>query len=827
MSGLRFLLMIILVLPIFLPRDANALPANFVKTKIVSNLSEPTDFVFTPDGRIFITQANGTIRVFKNGQLLSTPLVKVSATNQGGDRGLLSITLDPDFENNKHVYIYYTNVSPLDNRITRLTVNGDKADLGSETILFKTTQPLQPNHHGGQLAFSPDGKLWLGIGENSNSQNSQDLSNVHGKLLRINKNGSIPSDNPFVGQSGKHPAIWAYGLRNPFRLTFNNGVPVIADVGGSVYEEVNIGVKGGNFGWPICEGNFRGNTNDTCPDKYVKPVYTYPHSGGASITGGFFYTGNNFPQEYKGSYFYGDYVQGFIKRLIINSQNQVIKSDDFDLNAGTPVSLKGAPDGSLYFLNVFPGELYQIKYSTNNQSPIAKISANPQFGKKPLKVNFSSEGSTDPEGKPLKYMWDFGDGSSSTEQNPTHIYKNKGLYTAKLTVNDGELNSEIVSIQIGADNLPPEIEFTSPSENRKYNAGDKISFSAKAKDPDGGKLKTSFFSWEVIFHHADHIHPFLGPITNTTSSEFTIPNTGEVEANVWYEIKLTVTDKSGLKATASRNIFPNKAKLTIDTDPKGLEVKYNGTSYISLITLESVVGFKHNLEVVSPQSLDGSTYIFDSWSDGGGKSHSIITPSINTTYTAKLKKQGSGESRTFSLNPGEKRNINVNSVISGDVKINGQVLYDNDGKTGLVVLMEQAGEVEAPWGATVYENPDRAVAENKMDQVAEEMTQKGCGSSCKNVIKYFWPSGNIRNTRPLQESSSQGQSSPSPSPSLTPSPAQTTSPTPVPSVTVSPTPQASPSLTPSPSPSSSPISEPVNLPSPLPSASPAKTEDEI
>lgn len=785
-------------LSLFYLNEAFALPQNFVKTKLATNLSEPTDFVFTPDGRIFVTEANGTIKVIKSGQLLLTPLVKVSATNQGGDRGLLSIVLDPDFENSKFIYLYYTNANSLDNRITRLTVSGDKAGLSTEVVLFKTTQPLQPNHHGGQLVFGPDGKLWLGIGENSNSQNSQDLSNVHGKLIRINKDGTIPSDNPFVNKSGKHPAIWSYGLRNPFRLTFNSsGVPVIADVGGSTYEEINLGVKGGNFGWPICEGNFRGNTSDTCPNQFIKPLFAYPHSGGASITGGFFYNAVNFPSEYRGNYFFGDYVQGFIRRL---SFNPTIEAKEFDPNAGTVVSLKESPDGQLFFLNVFPGELYSIKFSTGNQPPLAKVTADKTYGDKPLTVKFSSAGSSDPEGKALTYKWDFKDGNRSIEKTPTHTFKKKGLFNISLVVNDGEVDSQPVAIEISVGNLPPTIESLAPVDGSKYNAGDNISYFGNATDPENKKLPNSAYSWEIIFHHADHIHPFLGPIKGKTSGQFTIPNIGEFEANVFYEIKLTVTDKEGFKATKSTFVRPNKINLTLATEPSGIELKYNGTPYVTPKILESVVGFKHTIEAPETQVINNITYTFDSWSDGGSARHTVVAPNSDTTYKTIYKTDdGGGGSTSFMINPGETKNIPANSVISGDVKLNGQALYDNDGSTGLAVLMEQAGDVNAPWGATVYTHSDRQSAQTRLNQIADDMKVHGCGGSCRTVTKYFWPSGQT-SVWTAPPAAPQGAAQPVDEPSPSPSSSPLSSPIPSPSSNPSSQPETSPEATQIPSP---------------------------
>src|SRR6185503_10187713 len=199
---------------------AATLPAGFTETEI-SGLSNPTAMEIAPDGRIFVCQQGGSLRVIKNGVLLATPFLTLNV-DPNGERGLLGITFDPNFANNNFIYVYYTvPATPRHNRVSRFTANGDVVVPGSEVILLELDNLTSAtNHNGGAIHFGPDGKLYAGVGENATSANAQTLTNLLGKVLRINSNGTVPSDNPFVAAPGARGEIWAFGLRNPFTFAF-------------------------------------------------------------------------------------------------------------------------------------------------------------------------------------------------------------------------------------------------------------------------------------------------------------------------------------------------------------------------------------------------------------------------------------------------------------------------------------------------------------------------------------------------------------------------------------------------------------------------------
>jgi glucose/arabinose dehydrogenase len=330
---------------------AATLPAGFSETQFGSNVgTSPTAMAFAPDGRLFVCLQGGQVRVIKNGVLLAAPFVSLSV-NSVGERGLLGVAFDPNFSLNQFVYLYYTtSTSPIHNRISRFTANGDVALAGSETVLMDLENLSATNHNGGALHFGPDGKLYAGVGENAVPANAQTLSNRLGKILRINSDGTIPTDNPFFGTAtGANRAIWALGLRNPYTFGFQPGTGrmFINDVGQNAWEEIDDGIAGSNYGWSTCEGAcLTPNAN------FRDPLFQYGHGTGSTtgcaIVGAAFYNPavNQFPASYIGKYFFADLCSGWIRVF----DPAAGTASGFTAGIGTPVDLQVGPDGCLYYL---------------------------------------------------------------------------------------------------------------------------------------------------------------------------------------------------------------------------------------------------------------------------------------------------------------------------------------------------------------------------------------------------------------------------------------------------------------------------------------------
>ncbi|MGH9873649.1 MAG: PQQ-dependent sugar dehydrogenase [Pyrinomonadaceae bacterium] len=351
---------------------AATLPANFTETPFASGFSSPTAMAFAPDGRLFVCQQGGQLRVFKNGALLATPFVSLTV-DSNGERGLLGVAFDPNFVSNNFVYVYYTATTPqVHNRVSRFTAsmaNPDVAQAGSEVaILDLNNLSGATNHNGGAIHFGPDGQLYIAVGENANPANAQSIGNLLGKILRINSDGTIPADNPttFPGipgsTTGLNRAIWSVGVRNPFTFVFQpgSGRMFINDVGQNTWEEINDGIAGSNYGWSICEGacvppnaNFR------------DPLFQYGHGSsattGCAITGGAFYnpTTVNFPSDYVGKYFYAEFCTGWIRRFDPATGTDTA----FATGASNPVDLIVTADGSLYYLARGAGSVFRVRFN--------------------------------------------------------------------------------------------------------------------------------------------------------------------------------------------------------------------------------------------------------------------------------------------------------------------------------------------------------------------------------------------------------------------------------------------------------------------------------
>ncbi len=339
---------------------AATLPPGFVETRIATGLSSATAMAFAPDGRLFVCQQGGRLRVIKSNTLLAADFVTLSV-DSSGERGLLGITFDPGFATNHYVYVYYTvPAAPIHNRVSRFTANGDVAVPGSETVILELENLSgATNHNGGAIHFGPDGKLYVAVGENANGSNSQTLNNRLGKILRINPDGSIPTDNPFyMTATGDNRSIWALGLRNPFTFGFDPaGTRVfVNDVGQVTWEEINNGLAGANYGWPLYEGG-------GAPPPYANPLYAYHHTAGnptgCAIVGGAFYDSalGHYPPEFGGDYFFADLCSGWVWRYDQGAGTVT----EFITGIPTPVDLQIGPlDGDLHYLARGSGRVYRV-----------------------------------------------------------------------------------------------------------------------------------------------------------------------------------------------------------------------------------------------------------------------------------------------------------------------------------------------------------------------------------------------------------------------------------------------------------------------------------
>jgi glucose/arabinose dehydrogenase len=619
------------------PRQFLTVVSGFTETLIAGGLTRATKVTVAPDGRLFVSLQDGQVRVVKNGQLLSQPFVTVSTLTER-ERGVQGVAFDPNFATNKYVYVYYaTPDGDRDhNRVSRFTADGDVAVPGSEKVIFEMDHFADSGlHNGGAMEFGKDGKLYVSVGENNYAQDAQQFTNTRGKVLRINSDGSIPTDNPFYDRAtGKAKAMWAMGLRNPFSMDVQPGTGrlVIGDVGGAKFEEINDGRAGANYGWPTTEG-------PTTDSRFQTPFYAYDHSAAAgkgAIVGVSFYNPTNptFPSSYVGDVFFGDYAAGYIKRIDLGTKQ--VSNFASNLNQVTDITVTA--DGSLYYLTRGDGgRLFRVRPSVSSAPTISV-----QPDDETVAVGQTATFSVTAGGSGLGYQWQRNGTNIAGATSATYTRTNVQLaddgatFRCVVTNSAGSATTRAALLTV-IDDKAPTATIVTPDGSGLWAGGQTISFSGTGTDPEDGTLPGGAFTWRVDFHHDTHFHPFVAPTTGSTSGSFTIPRTGETDPDVWYRIHLTVTDSRGLTHSTSRDIFPQKVDLSLASEPAGLSLELDDQPTATPHATPAVVGLTRTLGAPATAVKDGVTYEFVEWSDGGAREHDVTTPSSDVTYTARYR----------------------------------------------------------------------------------------------------------------------------------------------------------------------------------------------
>ncbi|MFN0166343.1 MAG: PQQ-dependent sugar dehydrogenase [Bryobacteraceae bacterium] len=625
-------------------------PSGFTDVLVAGGLASPTAMAIAPDGRVLVCEQAGRLRVIKNGVLLPAPFLSVTVDSEA-ERGLLGVAADPDYATNRYLYVYYTRPGAvLRNVVSRFTANGDVALPGSETPLLEL-DPLNPGsstHNGGALHFGADGKLYVAVGENAEPNNSLVFTNLLGKILRMNPDGSVPPDNPFVAYAdltGNSRLIWAYGLRNPFTFAVQPGTGAlfINDVGQDAWEEINVGRPGANYGWPLTEG-----PNDN--PLFDKPLFAYPHRAdaelhGCAIAGGAFYDSavRAFPPEYRDKYFFADLCGGWISTLD-PATGAVAR---FLSGAAGPVDLRAGPEGGLYYLqrgaDDVSGELRRIDY-TAVLSP--SITTHPASRTVPagVAVTFTVAAT----GSSLAYQWQRGGVNIPNANQPSYtlagatVADSAAAFQVVVSNTAGSVTSNAAILTV-VNGQPPVPTISSPAAGVLFSAGETITFSGSANDPETGPLPPQNLTWTVNYLTGLNnpagpvVRPFLGPVTGAGGS-FTIPvRTPYTLSDVAYRITLTSRDPQGLETTVRRDLPPRVSTLTVATSPPRLGVTLDGQPTYGPV--RSVVGLQRDLGAPSPQVGLNARNSFLSWLHGGPQSQTITVPPADAVYVAKFATQ--------------------------------------------------------------------------------------------------------------------------------------------------------------------------------------------
>jgi PKD repeat protein len=687
------------------PARAATLPTGFEERTAASGLSQPTSIAFAPDGRMFIAQQYGKVFV----QTTSGSLVQLldigDHVNKDSDRGLEGIAVDSDFANNHYLWLLYVyeptpspGSIPRTSRLTRVTVAANNTASAETTVLGTVGTPPCPaplntvdcmpadylSHMVGTVISDPDGTLWIGDGDSTNYNNvdpqalrTYNEQSLSGKIIHIDRNGNglpghafCPGDTDLTHVCTK---LYAKGFRNPYRFTLRPGGGLaIGDVGWNNHEELSLATApGGNFGWPCYEGTFHTNGYKDLPEcqaEYAKegtpqadvlPVYSYDHlpenSYSAAIIAGPTYPGGAYPSDFNGNVFVADYVLSWIKRLQINGSGQVTSATDFDTGGPVPVDLELGPGNDLFYVdfgngNAGTGSVKRIVYTPSNRTPIAQAAATPTFGPPGVNVSFSSAGTNDPDGDPITYDWDFGDGTAhSTAANPSHVYATAGEYDAKLTVTDSHSAQGTATAHVSVGNSPPIATIQAPANGSEYLVGQTMELRGKATDVEDGNLTGASLQWQVNLIHIAHVHTITGLTGNVTS----FPIQTDHDANSHYHITLTATDSAGRTDQKTVDIWPKAVNLTFKSSPPGAPITYGGTVTNAPYVQQAAIGFQSTISADPTFVSGGVTYDFAGWSDGAPRAHTITIPSQDGTLTASYVPEVWFEGETMSPTPND------------------------------------------------------------------------------------------------------------------------------------------------------------------------------
>jgi len=643
-------IILLLVLSITLKFNAQTFPTGFSQVK-VGTVYYPTSMAMASDGRIFVTEKAGRVKIVKNGAVLTTPFYQLTV-DQLNERGLSSVALDPNFSTNNYVYIYYTTpTAPIHNRLSRITANGDVAVPGSEVVIYDFDSLVNSIHNGGGMTWGSDGTLYLAVGNDNVNTNSPDLESYKGKVLRINTDFSVPSGNPFTSGSETKKRIWAYGLRNPWTIAMQPGTGklFVDDVGEASWEEINDATAGGeNFGWPGSEGM-------TTNPAYTNPLYTYPHgttgsNDGCAITGGTFLNSSatNYPSTYSGKYFFIDYCNNWI--------NYIDPSNGTKTNfaTGLPGSenyIKTGSDGNLYYFSIGQNSLYKIIYSGNNAAAITSDPTDVTIPQGQTAIFTVTASGT----SPLTYEWrKNGTAITGAPNSATYTINNAqpadtGLYSAYVSNAYGSDSSKQARLKVTVANAKPVATILTPASGTFYRDGDVISFSGSGTDLEDGVLPASAFQWTVLFHHDMHTHP--GPYVTPGIKNGTFTATfGETSANVYFHLILVVSDAQGQKDSAFVDIHPITSTVHLLSQPSGLQVTLEEQPFTTPYSVLAVSGMTRQLGVVTPITIGDSLFVFDHWSQGGAASQDFVVNDNDVTFTAVYSRSMITSAQTLTAN---------------------------------------------------------------------------------------------------------------------------------------------------------------------------------
>ncbi|GAB3225092.1 PQQ-dependent sugar dehydrogenase [Spirosoma arcticum] len=618
------------------------LPAGFTQKKLTGDdINEATATVHTADGRVFIAERGGILKVFQNGTVATVHSV---ATTKDSEQGLLGITLHPQFATNGKCYLFYTDQAKTLHYIDVIVINTTNQVTSSSRVM--AFDPILNGFHNGGAILFKDGLLYVAIGESNIAEEAIKLDTYRGKILRLTEDGQPAPGNPYYNEAGasrQKRSIWAIGMRNPWKMSLDpaSGKVFVVNVGGG-YEEINDvtapdASKNYNYGW-----DGRGQSGPGQAPNTILPVFAYGHNGwGCAITSGVFFNPatTTYPAQYRNRFYFTDWCSAWLRSVDATNPgagHAELSNTGFGRILGTSVGI----DGNLYYVKYDTrGSLWRLEYGTGQALAIV----NQPVSRTVVTGDAFTVAVTASGAAPLAYQWQKNGGAIAGATASAYTIARTAAsdaanYRCVVTNSAGSVTSSEATLTVTAPNARPVARIIQPASSLTWSVGDVVRFSGEATDAEDGILPVSTYRWEARFYHKDgpndeHWHPGPGLPGGVASGTFVADNGGETSPNIWFRLLLTVTDAQGRTGVDSVDIYPNKVVLTATANIPGLQLVL-GTQRTAPFSGTFVVNTAVNLQAPSPQVTGGNSYTFTGWSQGGAANQTLRAPATNTTYTA-------------------------------------------------------------------------------------------------------------------------------------------------------------------------------------------------
>jgi glucose/arabinose dehydrogenase len=643
---------------------APSLPAGFVVRDLPSGQDALlTDFAFAPDGSWFTTGKDGRVAWVSAAGVPRTLATLSVVSDQ--DLGLTGLAVASDYGTSKRVFTPRA-LSVSGQRMMRLsswTVAGspEPTSLTAERIIWDV--PVDADVHAmTSLVPGADGTLWVTIGDaadfrfaDARALRALDVNDGRGKVLHVLADGRGVPGNPYYDAGNPNSwrsRVYASGFRSPFRMSLDpaSGAPVVGDVGWNTWEEIDLVRPGASYGWPCWEGDTRTpGYADLAGCQGVgtaAPLYTYQHGpAGTSVTGGIVYTGANYPEQYRGAYFFGDYASQRVSTLRYDAQGNLVRAPEaagFGSENGLPVKFAPASNGDVVYADIGGSVLKRLVYVPGNRPPTAQITMTSDPASRT--VTFDGSASSDLDGELLSYRWDFADGTGGDGVRVVHTYPSgTSRVTATLTVTDPQGASGTATVDLQPANGAPVLTLTAPAVDQTFAVGETVQASATATDAEDGVLP---ITWSVTLVHCSggycHEHPGESFPGATFSRVF--DDHGD---DTRLEVTASARDSSGVRVQRTFVAGPRQRLLTVAAStPSAITV--NGTARAgSLVTVGATVS------VIAPTVATDGVATFDTWADGAPRSRTLVMPdrdlTVSATYLTPIDRRYATDARVRTM----------------------------------------------------------------------------------------------------------------------------------------------------------------------------------